>query len=83
MKTKCPIAGCDVMKRRTMLMCKSHWRLVPDWLQREVWTYYKNKNWPEWLKASKRATAEVNAVVNSRGGNRTRTEPSGNLKFEI
>lgn len=70
-KTKCPVAGCEVMKPRTMLMCLKHWRLVEPTTQREVYTYYRNQNWPEWRRSSDRAIAHVNSLQNSGGGNPT------------
>jgi hypothetical protein len=55
MKTKCPVADCAVMKARSLLMCRTHWRLVPAWLQREVWTYWRNRNLSEWVRAKNKA----------------------------
>jgi hypothetical protein len=79
-KTKCPAAGCGVMKAKRLFMCPAHWRLVPATMQREIWTYYRNKNWEEYFKVARKAIAHVNSV------DRVAEPATGgieNLKLEI
>jgi hypothetical protein len=82
-KTKCPAAGCAVMKRRSLFLCAAHWRVVPEWMQREIWTYYRNQNWREYFRVAKLAIAHVNELEAAEMGSGGGTGRIENLKLEI
>lgn len=37
----CAIPDCNVTIARTMLMCRSHWFMVPKWMRAKIWLEYK------------------------------------------
>lgn len=37
----CHARGCTVVVPPRMLMCRSHWRMVPRPLQQDVWAHYR------------------------------------------
>lgn len=39
--TECPIPGCQTRHRRNLMMCATHWRMVPKLLQQEVYRAYR------------------------------------------
>jgi hypothetical protein len=41
MKHKCPIGTCDKMVPSHMLMCATHWHMVPAGLQNAVYRWYR------------------------------------------
>jgi len=51
----CPVPGCPAEREGTKLMCLTHWRLVPISIQREVWSYWRNRNMAEYWPARSRA----------------------------
>lgn len=37
----CHATGCQTQVKPSLLMCKKHWSLVPDEIQKEVWKHYR------------------------------------------
>lgn len=56
---KCPIGICIVEVPRTLLMCRTHWKMVPLELNHEVYRAYRQGTITEHLAA---CDAAVNAV---------------------
>lgn len=38
---RCPANGCEIVTPPEMLMCRSHWYMVPKALRSEVWRAWK------------------------------------------
>ncbi len=38
---KCAVPGCPAGVPATMLMCRSHWAMVPKPVQKKVWATWK------------------------------------------
>lgn len=68
-KHKCPIIGCAAMLPRHILMCKSHWRLVPKDVQRDLLTHWKiycrSVGYSEYFDARRRVVDSVNKLLSS------------------
>lgn len=41
--TTCPVPGCNQRHRRDMLMCRTHWYMVPKPLREELWRAYRGE----------------------------------------
>lgn len=61
-KNLCAIPGCNLP---SLFMCRLHWRDVPAFLKREIWTFKRNGNKEELRVARFRA---VCAILAARGG---------------
>ena len=44
MSHKCPCAACTTFISDEKLMCASHWKLVPTFLQRDVNNYWRKRS---------------------------------------
>lgn len=61
----CHARGCKRVVPPEMLMCGSHWRMVPKIIQRDVWAHYRpgqcDDKLPsrEWLRAADAATGHI------------------------
>ena len=67
---KCPINGCPRKVPQHLLMCATHWRLVPKDLQREVYSAFDDglgAGTEEHVHACRRA---IDAVNESEGAKR-------------
>ena len=62
----CPINGCKVAIRNSLLMCPEHWGMCPKSLRSAVWRWYRpgqEKNGmasPMYVEAARAAIAAVN-----------------------
>lgn len=57
---KCAVEACPVQVRVSMLMCLTHWRMVPRPIQKDVWTQYaRHRGKKSHLDAIKRAIKAV------------------------
>lgn len=71
MRHVCHAEGCEVAVPPRMLMCLTHWRMVPRELQRRVWATYvegqeiRKDPTPEYMEAQ-RAAVEAVAIKEGR-----------------
>ena len=60
----CRVAACPRQVPVHLLMCISHWRMVPAAVQREVWTAYRGRDaGPAAFQAYEAAVARAVAAV--------------------
>ena len=65
MSHKCHALGCEKEVPPKMLMCLSHWRMVPRDLQREIWRTYRlgqevdKRPSPEYITTQRKAVYAV------------------------
>lgn len=52
---RCPVPGCEQYRDGGMLMCRDHWRLVPQPLRDEVWRTHRAKDTAGWCVAAREA----------------------------
>lgn len=66
----CPIDGCEKQVPNTMLMCKTHWYMVPAHMRNAVWRAYKRGEGiftVDYMRARDAAIAFVNNKLKSGG----------------
>jgi hypothetical protein len=68
MNHTCYVIGCSTVVDSSLLMCRNHWSMVPDYLQDLIYQTYqpgqeKNKTPSKvWLKYAKQAIAHVKSA---------------------
>jgi hypothetical protein len=62
---KCPVAGCEIHVSNRLLMCASHWHLVPKALQGSVYRAWRSGNKRAHAAACKAAIESVNTARES------------------
>lgn len=65
MKTthQCPVLGCHEQRPAEILMCASHWALVPPAIKARVWQTWKSGGVRAYLEARNEAIKAVNEKV--------------------
>lgn len=38
---RCHAIGCETEVEPKLLMCRPHWKMVPKFLQKEIWRWYR------------------------------------------
>ena len=62
---QCPVADCQVQVPHNLLMCSTHWRMVPHAARRLVdktWNFGRGYGTPEHRDACRQAIDAVNAA---------------------
>lgn len=70
MTHECPVDGCQIQVHEHLLMCSSHWRVVPHQLKTRVyraWADGEGRGTVEHSAACQAAVAAVNQLVNRAG----------------
>ena len=62
MSHECPVMGCTRAVSAGMLMCRSHWHMVPKALQRAVWAAWGDGLGAGSLAHTRAITAAISAV---------------------
>ena len=79
----CPITGCTATCRDDQVMCSTHWRLVPDPLQKTIWRlWHDGKPREGHMEAVLSAIAQVNEKLRVRAQSpRTALNPAAAWPF--
>ena len=59
----CGYRACGEPIARHLLMCPTHWRMVPKDVQDRVYKHYRAQNWGEWGRALDDARVAVATVL--------------------
>ena len=65
-KLTCPIAGCELERRPSQVMCKRHWFRVDGNLRTRIWHLFTTQRGSrQHLKANREAIDQVQALERS------------------